>query len=115
MKKNVIYIHTHDSGKVLSPYGYDVPTPSLQKFAEDATIFRQAYCVGPTCSPSRAGLLTGMYPHSNGMYGLSQRGFKLHDYNQHLVNFLKKKIILPCYVAFSMRLAVISITIKVRK
>ncbi|MCM3549885.1 putative exported enzyme and transporter [Niallia circulans] len=91
MKKNVIYIHTHDSGKVLSPYGYDVPTPSLQKFAEDATIFRQAYCVGPTCSPSRAGLLTGMYPHSNGMYGLSQRGFKLHDYNQHLVNFLKKE------------------------
>jgi N-sulfoglucosamine sulfohydrolase len=90
MKKNVIYIHTHDSGKVLSPYGYDVPTPSLQTFAEDATIFRQAYCVGPTCSPSRAGLLTGMYPHSNGMYGLSQRGFKLHDYNQHLVNFLKK-------------------------
>ncbi|TYS51207.1 sulfatase [Bacillus infantis] len=91
MKKNVIYIHTHDSGRVLSPYGYDVPTPSLQKFAEDATIFRQAYCVGPTCSPSRAGLLTGMYPHSNGMLGLSQRGFKLHDYNQHLVNFLKKQ------------------------
>ncbi|MFB1081584.1 sulfatase [Jeotgalibacillus sp. JSM ZJ347] len=91
MKKNVIYIHTHDSGKVLSPYGYDVPTPSLQKFAEDATVFRQAYCVGPTCSPSRAGLLTGMYPHSNGMYGLSQRGFKLHDYNQHLVNFLKQQ------------------------
>ncbi|MEW9108078.1 MAG: sulfatase [Cytobacillus gottheilii] len=91
MKKNVIYIHTHDSGKVLSPYGYDVPTPALQQFAEEATIFRQAYCVGPTCSPSRAGLLTGMYPHSNGMYGLSQRGFQLHDYNQHLVNFLKKQ------------------------
>lgn len=90
MKKNVIYIHTHDSGKVLSPYGYDVPTESLQSFTEDATIFRKAYCVGPTCSPSRAGLLTGMYPHSNGMYGLSQRGFKLHDYNQHLVNFLNR-------------------------
>ncbi|WP_222927800.1 sulfatase family protein [Salinicoccus cyprini] len=89
MKKNIIYIHTHDSGKVLSPYGYNVPTPSLQAFAEESTLFRQAYCVGPTCSPSRAGLLTGMYPHSNGMYGLSQRGFSLHDYGQHLVNFLK--------------------------
>ncbi|MFD1414486.1 sulfatase family protein [Oceanobacillus jeddahense] len=91
MKKNIIYIHTHDSGRVLSPYGYNVPTPSLLHFAEEATLFRQAHCVGPTCSPSRAGLLTGMYPHSNGMYGLSQRGFKLHDYNQHLVNFLKKE------------------------
>lgn len=91
LKKNIIYIHTHDSGKVLSPYGYDVPTPSLQAFAEESTLFRQAYCVGPTCSPSRAGLLTGMYPHSNGMYGLSQRGFQLHDYSQHLVNFLKSE------------------------
>lgn len=91
MKKNIIYIHTHDSGRVLSPYGYDVPTQSLKAFTKDATIFREAYCVGPTCSPSRSGLLTGMYPHSNGMYGLSQRGFKLHDYNQHLVNYLNKR------------------------
>ncbi|MGN8648085.1 sulfatase family protein [Gracilibacillus sp. HCP3S3_G5_1] len=90
MKKNIIYIHTHDSGKILSPYGYNVPTPALADFTKDATIFREAYCVGPTCSPSRAGLLTGMYPHSNGMYGLSQRGFKLHDYNQHLVHFLNQ-------------------------
>ncbi|SDZ65760.1 Arylsulfatase A [Evansella caseinilytica] len=89
--KNIIYIHTHDSGRILSPYGYDVPTPSLKKFAEDATLFRQAYCVGPTCSPSRAGLLTGMYPHSNGMLGLSQRGFGLHDYSHHLVRFLKNR------------------------
>jgi N-sulfoglucosamine sulfohydrolase len=89
MRKNIIYIHTHDSGRILSPYGYDVPTPNLKKFAEDATLFRQAYCVGPTCSPSRAGLLTGMYPHSNGMLGLSQRGFGLEDYSKHLVPFLK--------------------------
>ncbi|MEH7009823.1 sulfatase [Neobacillus niacini] len=89
MRKNIIYIHTHDSGRILSPYGYDVPTPNLKMFAEDATLFRQAYCVGPTCSPSRAGLLTGMYPHSNGMLGLSQRGFGLKDYSQHLVPFLK--------------------------
>jgi len=89
MKKNVIYIHTHDSGRILSPYGYDVPTPHLLEFAKDATLFRQAYSVGPTCSPSRAGLLTGMYPHSNGMLGLSQRGFGLSDYSKHLVQFLK--------------------------
>lgn len=84
---NVIYIHTHDSGRILSPYGYAVPTPSLSDFAKDATLFRQAYCVSPTCSPSRAALLTGTYPHENGMLGLAQRGFTL-DYEKHLVPFL---------------------------
>ncbi len=87
-KKNIIYIHTHDSGRILSPYGYDTPTPHLQAFAEDALLFRQMYCAGPTCSPSRAALLTGTYPHRNGMLGLSQRGFALNDYERHLVRFL---------------------------
>ena len=49
---NILYIHTHDSGRILSPYGYDVPTPNLKKFADDATLFTQSYCVSPTCSPS---------------------------------------------------------------
>lgn len=84
---NILYIHTHDSGRVLSPYGYDVPTPSLKKFAKDAVLFQQAYCVSPTCSPSRAALLTGTYPHQNGMLGLAQRGFQL-DVSKHLVQYL---------------------------
>jgi arylsulfatase A-like enzyme len=87
---NVIYINTHDSGRMLSPYGYSVPTPNLQEFSKESLLFRQAYCVGPTCSPSRAGLVTGMYPHSNGMLGLSQRGFGLKDYSWHLVNKVKE-------------------------
>lgn len=85
---NVIYIHTHDSGRVLSPYGYDVPTPNLKQFASDSLMFRQAYCASPTCSPSRAAMLTGRYPHQNGMIGLGNRGFGLNDYSQHLVQFL---------------------------
>ncbi len=84
---NVLYIHTHDSGRILSPYGYKVPTPAIEKFAGEAAVFRNAYCVGPTCSPSRAGLLTGTYPHQNGMLGLSQRGFSL-DFGKHLVPYL---------------------------
>lgn len=86
---NIIYIHTHDSGRILSPYGYSIPTPNLMKFCQEALLFRQAFSVAPTCSPSRAGLLTGMYPHSNGMLGLAQRGFGLNDYSNHLVSYLK--------------------------
>ena len=59
---NVIYINTHDSGRMLSPYGYDIPTENLKKLAEDSVVFTNAFCAGPTCSPSRAALLTGTFP-----------------------------------------------------
>ena len=87
---NVIYMHTHDSGRYWSPYGLNVPTPNIQAFAGSATVFRQAYCVGPTCSPSRCGLLTGINPHKNGMQGLAHLGWKLNDYSQHMNQFLQK-------------------------
>ncbi|MCH4887614.1 sulfatase [Acidaminobacter sp. JC074] len=87
---NVIYIHTHDTGRYIQPYGEPVETPNLMRFAESATLFRNAHCVGPTCSPSRSGLLTGMSPHNNGMLGLAHRGFQLDDYEKHLANFLKR-------------------------
>lgn len=87
---NIIYMHTHDSGRYLSPYGYNIPTPAIMKFAKEATVFRQCYCAGPTCSPSRAGLLTGYCPHENGMQGLASRGFQLNDYSHHLANYLGK-------------------------
>lgn len=90
MKKyNVIYIHTHDSGQIFSPYGYEVPTDGLKKFTEDATLFTNAFCTSPTCSPSRSALVTGQYPHHNGMMGLANRGFRLHDYGRHMVNIFR--------------------------
>lgn len=86
---NLLYIHTHDSGRLFSPYGYRVPTPQVEEFARDATVFEQCYSVCPTCSPSRAAMLTGTYPHQNGMLGLAQRGFSI-DYSQHLVHWLNE-------------------------
>lgn len=84
---NVLYIHTHDSGRALSPYGVKAPTPNLEAFSRTALTFQNCFCVGPTCSPSRAALLTGQYPHQNGMLGLAQRGFSI-DYTKHLAQFL---------------------------
>ncbi len=86
---NIVYLHTHDTGRYIEPYGFAVPTPNLQALAASGTLFRQAFCAAPTCSPSRAGLLTGTAPHSCGMLGLAHRGFQLHDYDQHLVRYLK--------------------------
>lgn len=87
MKSNIIYIHTHDTGRVIQPYGYAVNTPNLMSFAKDAVLFKRAFCVSPTCSPSRSALLSGCYPHENGMLGLAQRGFQM-DTSKHLVHYL---------------------------
>ncbi|MGI6706234.1 MAG: sulfatase [Clostridia bacterium] len=88
---NILYIHTHDSGRYLQPYGHNIATPHLMALAREGTLFRNAFCAAPTCSPSRSALLTGMAPHSCGMIGLAHRGFQLTDYSNHLVQFLKGK------------------------
>ncbi|GIV77522.1 MAG: putative sulfatase [Litorilinea sp.] len=87
---NILYLHSHDTGRYIQPYGHAVATPHLQRLAEEGMLFRQAFCAAPTCSPSRAALLTGQAPHSSGMLGLAHRGFALHDYGQHLVHTLRR-------------------------
>lgn len=66
-----------------------MPTPNIQRLAEEGILFRQAFCAAPTCSPSRASLLTGQCAHSSGMLGLAHRGFGLNDYKQHLLHTLR--------------------------
>jgi len=88
-RPNILYISSHDTGRFIQPYGQPVETPNLQRLAEGGVLFRQAFCAGPTCSPSRAALLTGSYPHENGMLGLAHRGFALNDYSQHLCRTLR--------------------------
>jgi len=88
-KPNIIYLHSHDTGRYVQPYGYSVTTPNIQRLAEEGVLFRQTYCAAPTCSASRAALLTGQSAHSAGMTGLVNRGWQLNDYRQHLLHTLK--------------------------
>jgi len=88
-RPNILYLHTHDVGRYVQPYGYAIPTPHLQALAEEGVLFRRAFCANPTCAASRSTLLTGMYPHNNGMTGLAHRGWSLNDYRQHLVHTLR--------------------------
>jgi arylsulfatase A-like enzyme len=85
---NILYLHSHDTGRFIQPYGFDVPTPNIQALADQGVLFRQAFCAAPTCSASRACLLTGQYGHANGMLGLAHRGWSLNDYAHHIVHTL---------------------------
>ena len=87
-RPNILYIHSHDTGRYVQPYGYAVETPHIQKLADEGTLFRQAFCASPGCSPSRAALLTGQCAHSSGMLGLAHRGWQLNDYRQHIIHTL---------------------------
>jgi arylsulfatase A-like enzyme len=86
---NILYIHTHDSGRYFEPYGYPVRTPALSELARESVTFSQCFSAAPTCSPSRAALLTGMAPHSCGMLGLAHRGFHLNNPSLHIASIMK--------------------------
>ena len=85
---NLLYLHTHDMGRYNAIYGHNIPTPNMLRAARECVVFRNAHSACPTCSPSRAAMLTGQLPHNNGMMGLAHRGFALRDPAQHLAQFL---------------------------
>jgi N-sulfoglucosamine sulfohydrolase len=86
---NVVYLHCHDAGRWLEPYDRAFPAPHLMQLAREGTRFTGAHCAAPTCSPSRAALLTGQTAHQSGMLGLAHRGFRLADPTQHLAHYLR--------------------------
>jgi arylsulfatase A-like enzyme len=89
MLENILYLHCHDAGREIASCGAGIATPALTRLAAQGMLFTNAHCVCPTCSPSRAALLTGQAPHRVGMYGLAHRGWRLNDYRMHLVRFLR--------------------------
>ena len=59
----IIMSDEHDP-EISSPYGHPfVRTPSMQRFAESAALFENAYCNSPLCVPSRASFMTGKHLH----------------------------------------------------
>lgn len=53
----------------LPSYGHPVvKAPNLARLAKRGTLFENAYCTAPLCSPSRFGMLTGMRPSRFGAY-----------------------------------------------
>ena len=65
---NIVLILADDLGYCDSElYGCDtIPTPKINRIAEEGVLFTAGYVTSPVCSPSRAGLLTGRYQQRYG-------------------------------------------------
>lgn len=67
---------------VLGCYGGPVPTPNIDRIAAEGALFTNATCPTPLCSPSRASLIMGRFPHAHGIVtnlGDGQEGLHATD------------------------------------
>ena len=74
-RPNIILIMSDDMGySDIGCYGSEVATPTLDKLAADGLRFTQFYNTG-RCCPTRASLMTGLYPHQAGIgHMMNDRG-----------------------------------------
>ncbi|WP_202814430.1 sulfatase [Falsirhodobacter sp. alg1] len=72
MKKqpNIVFIITDQQRyDTINALGFPhVETPNLDRLVQEGTSFDGAYVTSPSCSPSRASLFSGTYPHTNGVF-----------------------------------------------
>ncbi|HMQ45988.1 MAG TPA: arylsulfatase [Saprospiraceae bacterium] len=97
---NIVLILADDLGfSDLGAYGSEISTPNLDQLADQGVCFTQFYNAA-RCCPSRASLLTGLYPHQVGMGGMvahsgkvrpegPYQGYLRHDSCQTIAEALK--------------------------
>jgi arylsulfatase A-like enzyme len=75
-KRNlVIFLPDQQRADTLACYGNEnVHAPNLNRLASESVVFNRAYVTQPVCSPSRASLMTGLWPHKS---GCTNNGFAL--------------------------------------
>jgi len=75
-RPNIVLIMADDLGfSDIGPYGSEIATPALDSLARNGLRFTQFYNTA-RCCPTRASLLTGLYPHQAGI------GHMMNDYNR---------------------------------
>jgi arylsulfatase A-like enzyme len=88
-RPNIIEIIWHDLGDWLSCYNRpDVSSPNLDAFAAQGVTFTNHFSAAPQCSPSRATIMTGRYPQSHGILGLTHRGWQYKPGERDLPSLL---------------------------
>ncbi len=67
-KPNLLFIWTDEQQYfTMKAYGNEIiQTPNLDRLASGSFVFEKAYVTQPVCTPDRASVMTGLYPHTHG-------------------------------------------------
>ena len=67
-RPNIVVVFTDEqAAKTMAAYGNtQIETPNMDRLARESIVFENAYVTQPVCTPSRATIMTGLYPHTNG-------------------------------------------------
>ncbi len=87
---NILMIICHDIGRHLGCYGAKVKTPNLDRLAGGGVLMENYFCTAPQCSPSRGSIMTGKYPHKNGLIGLAHLGWELNEGEKTLPEYMNE-------------------------
>ncbi len=73
-RSNVLFITSDQQHWMTMGYlNPEVRTPNLDRLVKRGTTFHRAYTVNPTCTPTRASWITGLYPSQHGAYSLGTK------------------------------------------
>lgn len=57
----------------LGAFNPEISTPNLDRLVREGTMFTRAYCPNPTCTPTRASIITGKYPSQHGAWTIGTK------------------------------------------
>ncbi|MCD7794296.1 MAG: arylsulfatase, partial [Alistipes sp.] len=81
---NIVVILADDMGySDIGCYGGEIETPNIDRLARNGIRYKQFYNCARSC-PSRASLLTGLYPHQAGMGWMAAADLQLPPYQGYL-------------------------------
>lgn len=94
---NLVYIFTDQQRRdTMAAYGNEeIRTRNLDRLARESAVFRQPYVAQPLCSPSRATIMTGLYPRHHGVY---TNNIRLRDEVPTLVELVDDRDYASMYV-----------------
>jgi uncharacterized sulfatase len=71
---NVLLITTDQQHhRTIGAFNPQISTPALDRLVREGTTFDRAYCANPTCTPTRASIITGRYPSQHGAWSLGTK------------------------------------------
>lgn len=73
-KPNILLITSDQQHwNTIGAFNKEISTPNLDRLVKEGSTFTRAYCPNPTCTPTRASIITGQYPSQHGAWTLGTK------------------------------------------